>query len=116
ERIEQLAALQSSPRTWGCFSNADGDVEWVDVFPTHVGVFPPCFRSWRAPPSLPHARGGVSAVGVSGGGDDLSSPRTWGCFSSTRRTNHLALVFPTHVGVFPISVPHSHANQCLPHA
>ena len=31
--------VQSSPRTWGCFSRAMRQLVEVKVFPTHVGVF-----------------------------------------------------------------------------
>jgi len=35
-----LEKHMSSPRTWGCFHFHDVLILWVDVFPTHVGVFP----------------------------------------------------------------------------
>src|SRR5476651_1016265 len=39
--LAQVRALKvSSPRTWGCFSEEQAVVASVDVFPTHVGVFP----------------------------------------------------------------------------
>ena len=33
------AGMQSSPRTWGCFSEGERRELGKDVFPTHVGVF-----------------------------------------------------------------------------
>ncbi len=39
----------------------------------------------------------------------MSSPRTWGCFSSTKTMAAAYAVFPTHVGVFPRL-----AQVCLP--
>ena len=51
---------RSSPRTWGCFSPASSDTGDIDVFPTHVGVFPLLRYAGQGRPGLPHARGGVS--------------------------------------------------------
>ena len=86
----------SSPRTWGCF---------------------PKYRpaSWN-PPSLPHARGGVSL------GADLlkiprrSSPRTWGCFYRPIYQDLKLKVFPTHVGVFLTTFQLESFKAGLPHA
>ncbi len=33
-------AIESSPRTWGCFWTVWDRRERCGVFPTHVGVFP----------------------------------------------------------------------------
>ena len=52
--------IESSPRTWGCFSPASSDTGDIDVFPTHVGVFPLLRYAGQGRPGLPHARGGVS--------------------------------------------------------
>ena len=94
---------KSSPRTWGCFCLPKLCIGQEGVFPTHVGVFP-CMltekeKRWR----LPHARGGVSrTTGITFPMPE-SSPRTWGCFRILDVDGHGAGVFPTHVGVFPIS-------------
>ena len=110
----------SSPRTWGCFLCSLSDSSSGGVFPTHVGVF---LRMREVPQRLsrlPHARGGVSSVGIgflgrqslphARGGVSLqvtvttsstgSSPRTWGCFRRERLQSFCSTVFPTHVGVF----------------
>ena len=72
-------ALESSPRTWGCF-------------PVSLCC------SIRA--GLPHARGGVSTKQCNAKAFGMSSPRTWGCFRFFPVRAHHTLVFPTHVGVF----------------
>ena len=53
-------SLESSPRTWGCFSASIQSTPPATVFPTHVGVFPPLHTPFRFHKGLPHARGGVS--------------------------------------------------------
>ena len=50
--------------------------------------------------SLPHARGGVSAVKEAQKIMGESSPRTWGCFYCGAVWDDGDRVFPTHVGVF----------------
>ena len=70
------------------------------VFPTHVGVFLLAIFDGPRRPRLPHARGGVSTLIGADFRDDLSSPRTWGCFRSSLNTGMSTSVFPTHVGVF----------------
>ena len=52
-------------------------------------------------PSLPHARGGVSAAGGPRRPKGPSSPRPWGCFSIALSKLTVEGVFPTPVGVFP---------------
>ena len=46
----------------------------------------------------------------------VSSPRTWGCFSSLHSTWRARRVFPTHVGVFLSIKSSSTSTRCLPHA
>ena len=46
----------------------------------------------------------------------VSSPRTWGCFLFTLFTLFTYSVFPTHVGVFPVTQPVCSTRQSLPHA
>ncbi len=106
----------SSPRTWGCFHVKAGTCFRCQVFPTHVGVFPDSAGTRRGRQRLPHARGGVSKAVTIKARTAASSPRTWGCFSSTRVAAGSDRVFPTHVGVFPIYVPAAPANSGLPHA
>ena len=79
-------ATESSPRTWGCFWLASYLSRHRLVFPTHVGVFlkkPARLTGWWG---LPHARGGVSMARVQHAIEAASSPRTWGCFSSSGRS------------------------------
>ena len=70
----------SSPRPWGCFLQAGRGRNRRHVFPTPVGVFPPC----RFLPA-----GGIG-----------SSPRPWGCFQKGLHGRDESGVFPTPVGVF----------------
>ena len=98
--VRPFTAETSSPRTWGCFSSCQRATLIRRVFPTHVGVFPPCVAGTAARKSLPHARGGVSGTISKVSTPDLSSPRTWGCFSRFMWLSLYQRVFPTHVGVF----------------
>ena len=86
----------SSPRTWGCFQTLGQGLKEREVFPTHVGVFPPWRRRTSVLPCLPHARGGVSPAFP----DRLVPPP----------------VFPTHVGVFPFMASCTLRWESLPHA
>ena len=107
---------ESSPRTWGCFFHILHIRPLGKVFPTHVGVFLPFCLSSSAYACLPHARGGVSSNILHSRNRTWSSPRTWGCFCSYLLFARLGLVFPTHVGVFPISTPFLSSHLGLPHA
>ena len=91
----RLDAL-SSPRPWGCFIV--------------------CTLFCDSLQSLPHARGGVSAfIGQIFGGLG-SSPRPWGCFFRDKYRIAREKVFPTPVGVFPITCSLAQGLICLPHA
>ena len=93
--------VASSPRSWGCFSTCTRRLMERAVFPTLVGVFP-CWMPGKMPPRrLPHARGGVSQQKIKSKTRNLSSPRSWGCFSRRRPSRSASCVFPTLVGVFP---------------
>ena len=110
------AAATSSPRTWGCFSG-----DWPQravgvVFPTHVGVFLRAPEKASPFPRLPHARGGVSQDQNQSQYKSQSSPRTWGCFCSTKGFHFGNLVFPTHVGVFLVVLDGVRGWWSLPHA
>ena len=59
-KMSPMCRSGSSPRTWGCFTNAAAEPIAKIVFPTHVGVFPELFCWLRYNTGLPHARGGVS--------------------------------------------------------
>ena len=111
-----IAAGKSSPRTWGCFWLTLLGGPAPQVFPTHVGVFPPIRHLQSALQCLPHARGGVSNDGFNKCLAAQSSPRTWGCFSAYSSASGSSRVFPTHVGVFLSKRPISAAKRCLPHA
>ena len=86
------------------------------VFPTHVGVFLKGGEGVGVWKCLPHARGGVSTHGIPIAHGMPSSPRTWGCFWMLRCGRSQSLVFPTHVGVFPIGASHGRRYGGLPHA
>ena len=107
---------ESSPRTWGCFCSGFGAVALNCVFPTHVGVFLSIYAFASHMLSLPHARGGVSFLGLKPPFFFASSPRTWGCFYMSGREYWIASVFPTHVGVFPFFFRSSRLKRSLPHA
>ncbi len=80
----QQIALESSPRTWGCFP-LHGSAYFSDlVFPTHVGVFLVARIAAVARMGLPHARGGVSCCRNEERASFRSSPLTWGCFYAER--------------------------------
>ena len=110
------ACLASSPRTWGCFLRKPKNRTVFRVFPTHVGVFPALKPSLRAKASLPHARGGVSRSSGTTSYCASSSPRTWGCFRRCKVFRLNAVVFPTHVGVFPQTERATDGLIRLPHA
>ena len=77
---KRLPAKRSSPRAWGCFYPS-GEYDTSEyVFPTCVGVFPYWNHATFFRPSLPHVRGGVSAIFRVRGRSLQSSPRAWGCF------------------------------------
>ncbi len=74
------ATTKSSPRPWGCFLYSISVIFHFLVFPTPVGVFLLFYYDEARYESLPHARGGVSAI-VDAIWDEIeSSPRPWGCF------------------------------------
>ena len=109
-------AVESSPRTWGCFLISDLHLLICGVFPTHVGVFPVKDVDGEIHVRLPHARGGVSGLYSVPSLLDPSSPRTWGCFLLGGLPSASTPVFPTHVGVFPNSEEASAPARSLPHA
>ena len=88
----------------------------LEVFPTHVGVFPRWGFSADTTYSLPHARGGVSKTQILSKAVSVSSPRTWGCFHGISTWRLHSGVFPTHVGVFLNGRTPSSSGICLPHA
>ena len=76
----QNSVPRSSPHPWGCFQRRSEDPDPVAVFPTPVGVFPPCSAMPWASVGLPHTRGGVSDGYVHFCRGHESSPHPWGCF------------------------------------
>ena len=64
---------------------------------------------------LPHVRGGVSRGQSSRFFPGWSSPRAWGCFRFLRARYRRDRVFPTCVGVFPLSHWRPLCHSCLPH-
>ena len=87
----------------------------IEVFPTHVGVFPRQGCSRQDSTRLPHARGGVSVQCGFLPYAKASSPRTWGCFYAVSIYAQRDDVFPTHVGVFPPLQRICALLQRLPH-
>ena len=85
------------------------------VFPTCVGVFLLCQQYTDLKGGLPHVRGGVSVLRVTGLLVPTSSPRAWGCFSPRVPCRLPVIVFPTCVGVFPWHGEPLAAAFCLPH-
>ena len=85
------------------------------VFPTCVGVFLGTCCAITCLLRLPHVRGGVSTIlhiiMIRFG----SSPRAWGCFSTTGLYTPFLAVFPTCVGVFPSWSRKPPGIFCLPH-
>ena len=81
----------------------------MGVFLSGTGI-----RIWRT--RLPHARGGVSILLTFTKLNASSSPRPWGCFHGRVRMAHDLCVFPTLVGVFPMSTKKSSRRTGLPHA
>ncbi len=106
----------SSPRPWGCFLEAQRVDDVGAVFPTPVGVFLSVQGSQRLVLCLPHARGGVSKLGVPERTGESSSPRPWGCFRRHHLGPRQSQVFPTPVGVFLRSQPSATEEPRLPHA
>ena len=103
--ISVLGSIQSSPRSWGCFSFLSPKCPPCYVFPTLVGVFPKSLPSVHGTDCLPHARGGVSGFHPLLFCLKASSPRSWGCFQGRGRSCCHTGVFPTLVGVFPKKAP-----------
>ena len=110
------SARTSSPRPWGCFRLGSGLRGQAFVFPTPVGVFPVSNVPTPEKTRLPHARGGVSEELPRTEPDAESSPRPWGCFSSTSENAPVNQVFPTPVGVFLSAMRSKRMRRCLPHA
>ncbi len=110
------AVRQSSPRRWGCFLKVIEGTLWNVVFPTQVGVFLGFCSKGTSKWCLPHAGGGVSAIPKLGTPRRRSSPRRWGCFQIIAKAATDGEVFPTQVGVFPLSACCSVLCLCLPHA
>ncbi len=107
---------RSSPRPWWCFPYVHSVAIPRWVFPTPVGVFPRPHRSRRPPAGLPHARGGVSIDEMLDWLQTKSSPRPWGCFHLRCSFRPRCQVFPTPVGVFPLSKLTPPSWWSLPHA
>ena len=84
----------SSPRAWGCFRDRVRAGRRDEVFPTCVGVFLCCMLFCSTEASLPHVRGGVSALRRRLEYLPVSSPRAWGCFG-------YSLVAVQHKGGLP---------------
>ena len=106
----------SSPRSWGCFHVMGWGSAIGGVFPTLVGVFLRKRSKFSLSHCLPHARGGVSAERSVRTQQQVSSPRSWGCFGTKKAPCDCSQVFPTLVGVFPCGAFRLYADASLPHA
>ncbi len=106
----------SSPRLWGCFHVALSYRYVSGVFPTPVGVFPLGSLSLPVIAGLPHACGGVSSGPLRYALSLRSSPRLWGCFLRQASGHDAGVVFPTPVGVFPVTGLVAYMGARLPHA
>ena len=106
----------SSPRPWGCFLCKCSYRDVLLVFPTPVGVFLGKVLELALGYGLPHARGGVSSYKRQVKLSIPSSPRPWGCFLQFCPFLQNPPVFPTPVGVFPVTFSFSFLEVCLPHA
>ena len=104
-----------SPHAWGCFPYRRPEWMRLWVFPTRVGVFPISAARVDAIVGIPHTRGGVSHIGGQSGCDCGYSPHAWGCFPYRRPEWMRLWVFPTRVGVFPISAARVDAIVGIPH-
>ncbi len=113
---DEAVSIGSSPRPWGCFWRSLLRRGSRKVFPTPVGVFLIDRYPGTRTPSLPHARGGVSALVRLMVVMLRSSPRPWGCFCHQPAAFHRAPVFPTPVGVFLGDGASDSSFLCLPHA
>ena len=105
----------SSPPAWGCFRHHLGSLRKQGVFPTRVGVFLKAESKRLARKGLPHPRGGVSRSFSRGTGYATSSPPAWGCFRFRALRVWGCRVFPTRVGVFPMSALPTFDHIGLPH-
>ena len=105
----------SSPHAWGCFFYFDVPQVPAPVFPTCVGVFPIFTGISASTLGLPHMRGGVSELIASLETAGESSPHAWGCFQDTCKRYIFGVVFPTCVGVFPVSFAPMARSPRLPH-
>ena len=106
----------SSPRPWGCFWRLRRIRVAQRVVPTPVGVFlSERYKRGKAK-GRPHARGGVSNPATPERTTPRSSPRPWGCFSSSPIPGKLHFVVPTPVGVFLLQYAVVVFLACRPHA
>ena len=106
---------RSSPHEWGCFRVHACLASCLLVFPTRVGVFPRPRLDARLGGSLPHTSGGVSTVYSGSFPNKGSSPHEWGCFHDAGFIALIRGVFPTRVGVFPVSHGPDLVGASLPH-
>ena len=93
----------SSPHPWGCFSVIVPGTLCDPIFPTPVGVFPRPQVQSKVRRYLPHTRGGVSTHILQVCRYCVSSPHPWGCFLFPAANLLEIQIFPTPVGVFPVS-------------
>ena len=90
----------SSPRSWRCFPSVPHFNNPGLVFSTLVEVFLNCLFCPIKGSGLLHARGGVSGSAASNPFLQMSSPRSWRCFSGYTNQYSNWVVFSTLVEVF----------------
>ena len=69
-------------------------MQYLLVFPTCVGVFLSMLYAVTLEYRLPHVRGGVSATLIQKRKNNRSSPRAWGCFTTSTSSAALTAGLP----------------------
>ena len=115
EKQDDMTIIKSSPHPWGCFLLSLLIYSAGVIFPTPVGVFLSSPSNCSSRKYLPHTRGGVSGTDHRQSRLRISSPHPWGCFPLTGRSSNEEVIFPTPVGVFPLSRSVWTSTSSLPH-
>ena len=110
------AAVQFSPRLWGCSGVHAMDEEARVVFPTPVGMFRQPNRRREQPFCFPHACGDVPERASKHLLPTAFSPRLWGCSVRPETGQSTRRVFPTPVGMFRKTEAECREAGRFPHA
>ena len=89
-----------SPRMWRCFLLSDCPPCLIEVFSTHVEMFPAQLFFPDQHAGFLHACGDVSCFPLRLYAAMQFSPRMWRCFFDLRVPHLVQLVFSTHVEMF----------------